>query len=90
MADNIVILANEVSALMKSGTDCKPAIREILKSYQISNNWDYYFKKIGKELGKRKSKKRKVLPEEKKVVKRPPAQMGLFSNFRPKVTNHTL
>ena len=85
MVDNILILANEVSVLIKSGTSCRSATREILKSYQISNHWDYYFKKIGEELGKRKSKKRKVLPEEKKVIKRPPAQLNLFSNFRPKV-----
>ncbi len=90
MADNIVILANEVSALMRLGTDYKSAIRRVLRSYKISNNWDIYFSEIGKQLKKTRRRKRKIVAKKKSVKKRTPAptQLNLFANSCSEMINH--
>lgn len=73
----IIIMANEVSTLMKSGFDYKSATRQILRLHQIANDWSVYFSKIGEELGRRKPKKvnKIISKKEKHVVKRPPVQI---------------
>ena len=79
---NIIIMANEVSALMKTGFDYKSAIRQVLRLHQITNDWSVYFSKIGKALHKKEAIPG-AMPNEKLTSNRVPAQLNLFTQKFP-------
>jgi hypothetical protein len=55
---SIIDLADKVAEKLKDGQKFHMAAREVLRENDL-DDWDYYFPAIGKELGKRKKKKRK-------------------------------
>lgn len=54
-------LADEVAGLMKhENYDFRRACREVLEGHAITENWDYYFPRIGQILGTRRKPKTMV------------------------------